>query len=206
MRLRAVVVMLLAGGLLAVAGCAGGDGIPRAAGPAAGTGSAAPAPAGPETGNAAAGAARPGAPAATPAGPAAVPEVLKFSGRTVDGGRFDAASLGGRPVVLWFWAPWCATCAGQAPSIRDMAAAHGDRVGILGVAGLGDERAMREFVAEFRLEQVAQLNDRAGVVWRKFDVTEQSTFVFLDASGKVIHRGWLDSLDFEARVARLAGR
>lgn len=200
MRLRPVIAMLLAAGLLAVAGCAGGDGAPRAAGQVTGSGSALPASPGP------AGATGATSPATTAGTPAAVPETLKFGGRTVDGRRFDAASLAGRPVVLWFWAPWCATCAGQAPSIRDMAAAHGDRVGILGVAGLGDEGAMREFVTEFRLGEVTQLNDRAGAVWRRFDVTEQSTFVFLDASGKVTHRGWLDSQDFETRVARLAGR
>ncbi len=53
-------------------------------------------------------------PAAAPApGPAPVTAAdtrptspLQFSGETVDGGRFDAATLAGTPVVLWFWAPF----------------------------------------------------------------------------------------------------
>ncbi|MFC7546106.1 TlpA family protein disulfide reductase [Plantactinospora sp. GCM10030261] len=150
-----------------------------------------------------------GAPSAGASGPAtgtpaAVPEALTFTGRTLDGKPFRGADLAGRPVVLWFWAPWCATCAGQAASVADMAAAHGDRVGIVGVAGLGAAPAMRDFVTEFELGGVPQLDDRAGEVWRKFEVTEQSTYVILDETGREVHRGWLDSLRFEETVASLA--
>lgn len=39
--------------------------------------------------------------------PAVVPpDALAFRGTTVDGAAFDGASLGGTPVVLWFWAPF----------------------------------------------------------------------------------------------------
>lgn len=30
---------------------------------------------------------------------------LGFAGTTVDGSRFDAATLAGTPTVLWFWTP-----------------------------------------------------------------------------------------------------
>lgn len=39
--------------------------------------------------------------------PVAVPpDALAFRGSTVDGAAFDGAELAGRPVVLWFWAPF----------------------------------------------------------------------------------------------------
>ncbi|MDG4832587.1 redoxin domain-containing protein [Solwaraspora sp. WMMD1047] len=138
------------------------------------------------------------------AAPVPVADLLKFDSRTLDGQAFNGASLAGRPTVLWFWAPWCATCAGQAASIRDMFAAHAEQVNIVGVAGLGDEKAMREFVAEFELAGVTQLNDQTGEVWRRFEVTEQSTYVFLDGAGRMTHRGWLDSVQFESQVAAFA--
>lgn len=63
------------------------------------TACAAPAPGPPPAGPAA-----PTSAATTPATTVAGP--LQFAGATVDGGRFDAATLAGTPVVLWFWAPF----------------------------------------------------------------------------------------------------
>ena len=40
------------------------------------------------------------------AGGAIVPEALQFSAPLVGGGDIEMASLAGRPVLLWFWAPW----------------------------------------------------------------------------------------------------
>jgi thiol-disulfide isomerase/thioredoxin len=145
-------------------------------------------------------AAGPGAAAA-----AAVPEALSFTGKTLDGAAFDGASLAGKPTLLWFWAPWCATCAGQASSITDLKTQYGDRLGILGIAGLGDNPAMHEFVTDLEVTNVPNLDDQAGVLWRKFKVVEQSVFVLIDRQGKVLHTGWLDDIDLSARVKSLVG-
>lgn len=134
-----------------------------------------------------------------------VPATLTFTGTTLDGKAFDGASLAGRPTVLWFWAPWCATCFGQAASVSDMQDEFGTKVNLLGVAGLGDAKAMKEFVADGQVGDVTHLDDQAGAVWQKFEITEQSTYVFLDRDGKVLSKGWMDSLDFEGKVAELAG-
>jgi hypothetical protein len=43
----------------------------------------------------------------TPAAPAAaVPEALQFRAPLVGGGEIDMSTLAGKPVVLWFWAPY----------------------------------------------------------------------------------------------------
>jgi thiol-disulfide isomerase/thioredoxin len=194
MRIRPVLAALLVAGLLGAAtGCGAttnGNVEPvGAAGPS----------------GAAAGAQTPAGPAASAsAGPVAVPKSLEFEAKTLGGQPFEGATLAGKPTVLWFWAPWCATCAGQASSVADLSAQYGDKVGFVGVAGLGEAPAMKDFVKEFSLQKVTQLNDKAGVVWRRFQVVEQSTFVILDRDGRVVHRGWLDSLQFEQKVAALA--
>ena len=74
---------------------------------------------------------------------------------------------------------------------------YGDRLAVLGVAGLGDKAAMDEFVTDLEVGGVTHLNDQAGAVWRRFEVTEQSTFVLIDRAGKVVHKGWLDSVDVD---------
>lgn len=142
-----------------------------------------------------------GAPAA-----GGVSAALQFAGTTLDGKPYDATRLAGRPAVLWFWAPWCATCAGQAESVQEASRRYAGRVQLLGVAGLdNDPAAMRDFVSDFKVGGLPHLDDRSGAVWRKFGVREQSTFVMVDGSGTVVHTGWLDEQSFTEWLDRLAG-
>lgn len=143
-----------------------------------------------------------GTPAAATAG---VPELLRFDSQTLDGKAFAGASLAGRPVVLWFWAPWCASCAGQAPSVQELATTYGSRVAVVGVAGLGETAAMHTFIKDYEVAGVTHLNDQAGAVWRRFQITHQSVYVLLDAKGTVLHSGWLDSQELPERVKAMAG-
>jgi thiol-disulfide isomerase/thioredoxin len=152
-------------------------------------------------------AAKPEVVAATPgaAAAAAVPATLAFTGTTLDGAPFDGASLAGRPALLWFWAPWCATCAGQASSVTDLKTQYADRLGIVGVAGLGDNKAMHEFVADLEVTNVPNLDDSKGVLWRRFKIVEQSVFVLIDRQGAVLSTGFLDDVDLSAQVKSLVG-
>lgn len=70
-----------------------------------------------------------------PAGQTAADTVLAFTATTVEGEPFDAADLAGRPVVFWFWAPWCSTCVAEAPHVLDIADEYDD-VQVVGVASL----------------------------------------------------------------------
>ncbi|MEU8181608.1 redoxin domain-containing protein [Micromonospora sp. NPDC049044] len=188
---RAATAGALAVALLGAAACTGtAPGGPAVAG-------AAPTPTGGPT----------GAATSVPPGtvPAQVPDVLRFSGTTLTGTAFDAAQLAGKPVVLWFWAPWCATCASQAWTVAEIAPRYRDTVPIIGVAGLGEQRAMKEFVTEFDLAGTPQIEDRKGALWKRFKVTEQSIFVIIDRSGAIVHQGFLDGEALTAKVAALAG-
>jgi hypothetical protein len=53
----------------------------------------------------------PAAPAATAAPSGGdvgteVPAALRFTAPLVGGGEIELGALAGRPVLLWFWAPW----------------------------------------------------------------------------------------------------
>ncbi|MBG0562963.1 redoxin domain-containing protein [Actinoplanes aureus] len=139
---------------------------------------------------------------ASPAAPAkpVTPKSLKFSGTTLEGAAFDAASLAGKPALLWFWAPWCATCASEAQSIADVQEEYGDRLGILGIAGMGTKKAMNEFVSDFQLQAVPHLNDPAGKIWQRFGIAQQSWYVLIDPDGKILHTGYLDDLQLTEKV------
>jgi len=128
-------------------------------------------------------------------GPAVVPASLKFTGKTLDGKPFDAAALAGKPVILWFWAPWCATCMGQASEVHDIAVQYAGRVSVLGIAGLDQSvPAMKQFVAEGDVANVPHLDDKAGALYRRFGITEQSTFVLINRKGKVMATTYLDTV------------
>lgn len=142
-------------------------------------------------------------PEPVPTGP--VPELLTFTGTTLDGKAFDGASLAHKPAVLWFWAPWCATCASQGWAVAEEAPRYAGRVPIIGVAGLStDTAAMNKFVAQYEVGGIPQINDGTGELWKRFEVTRQSYYVMIDAKGEVVHKGWLDDQDLVSWLDRLA--
>jgi thiol-disulfide isomerase/thioredoxin len=144
-------------------------------------------------------------PAGSAPATAANESLLAFTATTLDGAPFDGSTLSGRPVVLWFWAPWCPTCLGQAPGVRKAVAEYGDKVAIVGVAGLDKTAAMPEFVRLAKVEAMTHLADEAGVVWKRFGVTAQSTFVLLDADGRITFKGRLSADEVPGQVAALLG-
>ncbi|GIJ50532.1 hypothetical protein Val02_74180 [Virgisporangium aliadipatigenens] len=182
----------LVAALVLLAGCAGGA---DPSGADSAPGSSAP-------GSSAAGAASPG-PSSAASATGAVASTLAFTARTVNGAQFDGATLAGRPTVLWFWAPWCPTCAGQAKGVKATAEQLVGKVNVVGVGGLDDESAMKRFIGEWKLDGMTHLSDEAGVVWKKFGVTSQSTFVLLDSRGAVVHKGVLKGDDLPGRAGAL---
>ncbi|GGL00541.1 thioredoxin-like domain-containing protein [Mangrovihabitans endophyticus] len=137
------------------------------------------------------------------AGRVAASETLAFAGTTVDGAPFDARTMAGKPALLWFWAPWCATCAAQSGSVTAVHDEYRGRLGVLGIAGLGDNRAMREFISDMEVGSVTNLDDSAGSLWRRFRITEQSTYVLLDRTGHVVSTSYLDDQELRAELTRL---
>jgi thiol-disulfide isomerase/thioredoxin len=139
------------------------------------------------------------------AGPTSERPLTEFTATTLDGQAFDGMSLSGKPTVLWFWAPWCPICLQQAPGVRAAVEKYGDRVNIIGVAGLDRTEAMPEFVRLAKVQAMTHLADEPGIVWKRFEVTAQSTFVLIDVTGKITFRGRLDAGEIPDRVAALLG-
>ena len=132
-----------------------------------------------------------------------VPAQLQFSAKTVDGKEFNGQSLLGKPAVLWFWAPWCPVCQGEAPMVGRIAAGH-PAVTFVGVAGLDQLPAMQQFVAKYPVGNFTHLADTDGSVWAKFGVTAQPAFAFVRLDrGITVVKGGLSEPDLDQRVAAL---
>lgn len=135
---------------------------------------------------------------------APVPAALDFTATTVTGESFSGASVAGRPVVLWFWAPWCAVCRSQVPQVQDLVATFGDEVAVVGVGSLDSGSAIQSFAAA--ADGPTHLSDPDGALWRRFSISEQSSFVVLDAAGEeVLRTGYNDDDAVADTVRDLAG-
>ncbi len=132
----------------------------------------------------------------------AVPAILDFSGRAVDGSSFRGSSLAGKPVVLWFWAPWCAVCRSQAPQVEALAAQYGDDLAVVGIGSLDSGSAIAGFADD--VQGPTHLSDPDGELWKRFRISEQSSFVVLDAQGReVLRTGYNDDDELAAAVEKL---
>lgn len=129
--------------------------------------------------------------------------ILDFTAQTVSGEAFSGASLAGKPVVVWFWAPWCPTCRGQAPNVQALAETYGDTVSFVGVGSLDKSDAIADFATS--VPGFPQLTDSDGAVWRHFGVTAQSTYLVLDSSGTTMASGYVSDDKLASLVADLAG-
>jgi peroxiredoxin len=107
-----------------------------------------------------------------------------FDSTTADGEDFTLLALRGRPVVLNFWATWCAPCAVEMPELQRVQDAYGDAVTVAGVnTGEGPD-AIRGW-AEARGLRFPLVLDEAGQIAAQYQLRGQPTTFILDANGIV---------------------
>ncbi|HEU5474488.1 MAG TPA: redoxin domain-containing protein [Actinophytocola sp.] len=135
-----------------------------------------------------------------------IPAQLAFTGKTVDGQDFAGADLAGTPAVLWFWAPWCPKCQGEAEDIAKVAKENEGSVKFVGVAAQDEVPAMRAFIEEYGLGSFPHIADTEARVWQRFGVYAQPAYAFISADGTIdLQTRQLQTDDLNRRVRALAG-
>ena len=129
-----------------------------------------------------------------------------FTVRTLEGKTLRLQELRGRPVVLDFWATWCAPCRASMPHLDRIQERYaGDGLVVLGLsvdeAGPGDVRRFAERLGiRFRLAMAEEkLLDQYG------PIRQIPTTFFINRRGEVVRRtvGYLDSETLDAYVREL---
>jgi thiol-disulfide isomerase/thioredoxin len=117
--------------------------------------------------------------------------IFDFSLRDLEGHQVSLSQYRGHPVVIDFWATWCAPCRHQIPELKKLYAKYKSRgLVVLGVACdtvQGDGvRSVRPFVREFDISYPILLAEAP--VLDDFGIEALPTTVFLGSDGTIVGR------------------
>jgi len=132
------------------------------------------------------------------------------------------ASLKGRPVLLFFWAHWCADCKAQGPILASILRTYGPKGLTLvaptrryGYAAGGEDAAPaaeKQYIERIRQQHYPMLA-AAGIPlsaanFRQYGASTTPTLVLVDASGIVryYHPGAVQEAELSAAVRRVVGQ
>lgn len=138
-----------------------------------------------------------------PVGSKAPPLVINdLDGKPVDLGLV----IGKKPVMLEFWATWCALCKALLPQLDAVKKAYGDQIELVGInVTVNDSKARIKRYLEAHHPPYQVLYDDKGVGARAYDVPATSYIVVIDRSGKVVYTGSGAEQDLVAAVRKVVG-
>lgn len=105
----------------------------------------------------------------------------------MDSGTYQVGSLRDKPLVLNFWASWCAPCKEEAPLLARLYEKYKDQLDIYAVNMTGNdtEEKARAFAERYRFSFPVLL-DRGMEASGLYNVTAIPTSYLIDRNGKVV--------------------
>lgn len=119
----------------------------------------------------------------------------------IDGKRFDAKAVLGKPFVLHFWGTWCPVCQTEISNIQSVS----QKYEVLTIAvNSGSDETLREYMRKNGYD-FAVCNDTDGKWARKYKVEVFPTTFIYDKAGKLAftETGYTTTAGLLARLALL---
>jgi cytochrome c biogenesis protein CcmG/thiol:disulfide interchange protein DsbE len=111
------------------------------------------------------------------------------------------ADYRGQPLLVNFWATWCAPCVEEMPAFQRVARRLADRVAVLGVDVQDAPSNAQPFVRELGIDYDLAI-DPAAALYREVRAYGMPTTLFVDSSGMIVYRhtGALDDAGLTALI------
>jgi cytochrome c biogenesis protein CcmG, thiol:disulfide interchange protein DsbE len=108
-----------------------------------------------------------------------------FSLKGLNGNKVTLKSLKGKPIILTFWATWCSPCKEELPTLEKFGEGKKDQLTILTIAMDGDEKKVRRFIEENKMNLVVVL-DVSEQTARTYRVRMIPTTFLINREGMII--------------------
>ncbi len=123
--------------------------------------------------------------AALPVG-AVAPDYL---GNSRAGKPVTMAAMAGKPVVVTFWASWCAPCLQEMPLLEALQQQLGrERIEVVAVNWGEDDQRYRQILAQLSEVQMTLTRDRSKLVGRAYGVGDIPQLYLIDREGRIAYQ------------------
>jgi peroxiredoxin len=132
-------------------------------------------------------------------------QATEFTLPDLDGNDVSLGDFTGQPLMINFWATWCAPCRLEMPELQNAQDTYQDLgLVVLAVNAQEDPQQVREFIDELGLS-LTSLLDSDGAVGRIYGALGLPSTYFIDKSGvvTVVHRGILSEEQIEAYLTQI---
>lgn len=131
-----------------------------------------------------------------------------FAAADLDGNPVRLADLRGRPVIVNFWASWCADCVEEFPLLASALAEHeAEELAVVGIVFRDNSEAARRFMARMGAAWPAAM-DPGEEIAEAYGIYGPPETFFIDAEGVVVARqfGALSRDDLDRHLTRLLAK
>ena len=95
-----------------------------------------------------------------------------------------------KPVIINFWASWCAPCREEMPFLQKTWLEHkDDGLIFIGIDVMDDTSAAKEFLDSFNINYI-NLRDNTGKISNKYGVIALPATFFIDKNGNIVKQNY----------------
>ena len=129
-----------------------------------------------------------------------------FEVTALDGSKFNLDAMGGRVVLIDFWATWCGPCNEELPHLRRIAKEFaGDPLVMISVSWDDDEAKWKEFIQKNGMTWV-QYRDADHKLAKEFGVTAIPHYFTIDSDGVLTSEMMGSGSDVEGKLKKLIAK